>query len=136
MARLLMIAAAVVMGIGPVPVDIMAAPLDGSAAIVCAGTEVRECEAGGECLRATAEEVNLPTLIRVDAKQKMLSALGADGRSTPIHALERRDGRLVLYGGQGGRGWTLVIVEATGRMSGSVVDDQVSFVIFGACAAP
>lgn len=113
-----------------------AAPLDGSTPIVCAATEVRECEAGGDCPRGTAEDVNLPPLMRLDSQAKTLAALGSDGRTAPIHAVERRDGRLVMYGGQEGRGWSLVIVEATGRMSATVVDDGVSFVIFGACAAP
>jgi hypothetical protein len=78
---------------------------------------------------------NLPHLIRVDTKQKMLHGLGVDQRTAPIHNLERRDGRIVMYGGQEGRGWTL-IVEASGRMSATVVDDRVSVIMFGACAAP
>ena len=129
------ITAALVMAAALTPAISRAAPVDGSVPMVCAGSEIRECEAGGECTRRMAEEVNLPTLMRLDSQAKTLAALG-DKRTTPIQAVERRDGRLVMYGGQEGRGWTMVIVEATGKMSGTVVDDQVSFVIFGACAAP
>jgi hypothetical protein len=135
MSRMLTIMLAVVAA-GAMPAASTAAPLDGSVPIVCAGTEIRECDVTGDCPRRAAEEVDLPVLLRVDVKQKVLSSLNAAERTAPIHAVERQDGRLVLHGGQGGRGWTAVIVEATGRMSATVVDDQVGFVIFGACAAP
>ena len=123
--------------ITPTPPPASAAPLDGSAPIICAGNEVRECEAGGMCLPLRPEHVNLPTMIEVDAKQKMLIGLGGkDRRTAPIQAVERRDGRLIMYGGQEGRGWTLVLTEATGRLTASIVDDGFSFVLFGTCAAP
>jgi hypothetical protein len=32
-----------------------------------------------------------------------------------------------------GRGWTLVISEESGKMSATISDDQVGFVLFGAC---
>jgi len=63
--------------------------------------------------------VNLPALIRVDAQGKTLAGFGGETRTAPIHAVEQRDGRLVMYGGQEGRGWTVVVT---------------SFVIFGTCA--
>jgi hypothetical protein len=136
MTRLVLITAAVLLGvIARAPLANAAVPLDGSVPIVCASTEVRECEVGRDCLRVTPDDINLPHLIRVDAKQKMLTGLGVEQRTAPIHNLERRDGRLVMYGGQEGRGWT-VIVEASGRMSATVVDDRVSVIMFGACAAP
>jgi hypothetical protein len=118
------------------PVVAAAGPLDGSVPIVCASTEIRECDAAGECARRTAEQIDLPVLLRVDVGRKLLSSLNAVERSAPIHAVQREDGRLVLHGGQGGRGWTAVIVEATGRLSATVIDDVAGFIIFGACAAP
>jgi len=125
---------AAAMVIGLTPAASTAAPLDGSTPFVCAGTEIRECEVGGECPRRTTNDVNLPGLIRVDAKGKTLAGFGGDTRTAPIHAVEQRDGRLIMYGGQEGRGWTFVVTSATGRMSASVVDDGFSFVIFGTCA--
>jgi hypothetical protein len=121
--------------VAALPSPSTAAPLDGSVPIVCAATEIRECDHTGACTRRTAEEVNLPVLLRVDVRQKVLSSLEAD-RTAPIHAVERQDGRLVLHGGQGGRGWTAVIAEASGRLSASVVDEQAGFMVFGACAVP
>jgi hypothetical protein len=40
----------------------------------------------------------------------------------------------VLQGGQHGRGWSVVIMEASGRMSAAVVDSDAAFTVFGACA--
>jgi hypothetical protein len=39
---------------------------------------------------------------------------------------------MVLQGSENGRGWTMVISEETGKVSATVSDDQVGFVIFGA----
>jgi hypothetical protein len=39
---------------------------------------------------------------------------------------------LSLQGPEGGRAWSLIIAKKTGKMSATVSDDQVGFVIFGA----
>jgi hypothetical protein len=43
------------------------------------------------------------------------------------------DGKLILQGIQGSKGWSMVITEATGKMTLTAADDQVGFVVFGAC---
>jgi hypothetical protein len=43
------------------------------------------------------------------------------------------DGKLVMHGGQEGRGWSAVVVGDTGKLSASIVDAAATFVIFGAC---
>jgi hypothetical protein len=65
--------------------------------------------------------------------QKLITSTGVESRQAAIQRLEHADGRLMLQGGQGGRGWSMVIGEETGKMSASVVDADVGFVIFGAC---
>jgi hypothetical protein len=67
--------------------------------------------------------------------QKTIASTGVESRQAAIQRLEHADGRLVLQGGQGGRSWSMVIGEETGQMSASVVDDEVGFVIFGACTS-
>ena len=107
-------------------------PLDGSAPILCAAMQVMECDASG-CERRTAEEVNLPPFFVVDIKQKALTAVGGDGRKTPIDYSEFEKGKLVLHGGQEGRGWSIVVASDTGKLSASVVDAEATFVVSGAC---
>ena len=43
---------------------------------------------------------------------------------------------MLLQGAEGDRGWTVVIHEDTGKMSGTVSADGEGFVIFGQCALP
>jgi hypothetical protein len=65
----------------------------------------------------------------------MLSTLdeGDRRRTTPIKNLERMNGSLIMQGVEGSRAWNLLIAQATGKMSATVADHQVGFVIFGAC---
>ena len=107
----------------------------GSGPLVCAVVTAIECGPEGECQRRTVESMNVPQFIKVDPGQKSVAAVDETGRSAPVQSVERADGRLILHGGQGSRGWSATIAEATGRLSVAVVDEDVSFVLFGACTA-
>ena len=110
---------------------------DGSAPLLCAATSVTECEADGRCQRRSAENVNLPPLFRVDAKGMKVRNLEAEkGRESPIQTMAHANGKLVVSGADGERGWFLVIHEDTGKMSGVVSGDGEGFVVFGQCALP
>ena len=43
------------------------------------------------------------------------------------------DGSTVLQGTENGRAWSIVIDQQTGKLSGSVVDAEGAFLVFGAC---
>ncbi len=110
---------------------------DGSAPMICGAMMVTECGADGKCLYRTAEDVNLPSLIRVDAKAMKIRNLEAEkGRESPIKNVEHMNGRMLLQGAEGDRGWTVVIHEDTGKMSATVSAVGEGFVIFGQCALP
>ena len=115
------------------PSSLIAAPYDGSMPLLCATMTVQECEDTGGCQRRTATSVGLPPFIVIDVNKKLIHAPDQDGRTSPLKHLEHLDGRLVLHGGEEGRGWSMVIQEDTGTMSAAVVGDQVGFVVFGAC---
>jgi hypothetical protein len=133
MTRLLL--ATLLLALAMTPRSEAADKLDGSVPILCATMEVLECSAGGECQRRGPEGANLPPFLKVDFKAKTIASV--DGaRKAPIHNIERVDGRIVLHGGQEGRGWSAVIASDTGKLSASVVDAGGAFVIFGACTAP
>lgn len=116
-----------------VPYQVTAAKFDGSVPLLCAPIEVTECGVEGECYHGTPESVNIPQFLKIDVKKKMISATDESGRKTPIKNLEHNNGRMIMHGGQDGRGWTMVISEETGKMSASVAGDQFGFVVFGAC---
>jgi hypothetical protein len=48
----------------------------------------------------------------------------------------RIDGRLILTGGEHGRGWAATVAEESGRMSAGIVTDTFAFNMFGACTTP
>lgn len=110
---------------------------DGSAPLICSAMAVHECEANGRCQRRDADRVNLPSLFKVDVKAMKLHNLEADkGRESSIRNVDRANGKMILSGADGERGWTVLINEASGKMSATAGGDGEGFVIFGQCALP
>jgi len=105
---------------------------DGSTPLLCVPIGVTECGAEGECKRGTPESVNLPQFIRVDVKAMTIRS-EEQKRESPIKTIEHMNGKLILQGTQGERGWTMLIDEDTGRLSATVTADGEGFVVFGAC---
>lgn len=132
------LAALAVVAVGAAPERIAAAgKYDGSAPLVCAATAVSECVVDGRCQPRTAEKVNFPSLFKADAKAMKLWELGAEkGRETTIRNIDRAGGKMILSGAEGERGWTVLINEASGKMSATAAGDGEGFVIFGQCALP
>jgi hypothetical protein len=58
---------------------------------------------------------------------------GESKNVTPIKNVELVDGNIVLQGVEGSRAWSMVIAKETGKISATVSDNQVGFVVFGAC---
>jgi hypothetical protein len=105
---------------------------DGSTPLLCVPIGITECGAEGECKRGTTESVNLPQFIRVDLKAMTIRS-EEQKRESPIKTVEHMNGKLILQGTQGERGWTMLIDEDTGRLSATVIADGEGFVVFGAC---
>jgi len=102
--------------------------------LLCAVVNVVECTAAGaDCQRATLESANVPRFLKLNPAAKTVGATGDDTRTAHIQSVERMDGRWIMHGGQHGRAWSATVGEQTGEMSVAVVEDQVAFVIFGAC---
>jgi len=129
-----LLAAGVLAGMALSPSMTLAAPLDGSAPILCAVHTVMDCEAGS-CERSSAEEAQMPPFVRIDIQRRVLSSV--DGaRTSPIAHTERASGRLMFQGMQNQRVWGGVINEQTGSMSATIGEDDGAIVISGACIAP
>ena len=122
-------------GPGLLPAAVPAAPLDGSAPMLCAFSSVVECSRRGECERSTAEDAELPPFVRVNVQQRLLSSLDG-GRTSPIVNFQRANGRLMMQGMQNERVWGAVIDEQTGQMSATAGEADGAIVISGACIAP
>ena len=115
---------------------VVSAQLDGTSPFLCAVVQALECSPDGTCERRGPSDINLPQFMKIDPKAKVIAATEPGGRSAPVHDLTTVDGKLVMHGGQQGRGWSAVIVGDTGKMSVSIVDEGATFVVFGACTAP
>ena len=108
---------------------------DGTQPLICAAIETFECGPGGQCLKGTADGMNVPQFIWLDFEQMMTRAKRPDGeeRTSEIQSLTQNDGALILHGVQAGLGWSMAITQANGKMTLTAAGDQVAFVVFGAC---
>ena len=113
--------------------------LDTSKPFLCASMQVNECIDGRGCEAVLPEEVNAPTFLRVDVRNKVIRIL-KDAPGTKIRSVSRIENRLVLQGAEDGNprqpdgtGWTLSIENDTGRFVATAAVLQGAIVIFGAC---
>ena len=118
-----------------IPALIFAGDFDGSRPLICAILETFECSPGLDCIRGTAESVDIPQFLKIDFKTKTISGTKKDGtpRTATIGKKTLTDGKLILQGVQNGRGWNMVIAEETGKTTLSASDDKAGFVVFCAC---
>ena len=78
-----------------------------------------------------------PDFVIVDIRAKLLSTTKAseENRTTAIASVSRADGAIHLQGIDLGRAFSLMIDEATGRLTGAVARDGVTVSVFGACTS-
>ncbi len=72
----------VLAGLGTLPATVVAAPMDGSAPLLCALSSVVECARGGSCDRSTTEDAQVPPFVRINVQQRLLSSVDG-GRTRP-----------------------------------------------------
>ena len=131
--------------VGLISLPALAGDFDGSKPLLCAVMDIVECGPGGNCQKVMAEEVGIPQFLRINFKEKKISATQSSGskRSTTIKNSEHVDGKLILQGAEDGiegvrdgLGWSLAIAEESGKMVLTASGDEVGFVVFGACTLP
>ena len=131
-AQSLLLALGTTVGLGCAAIA-SAAGFDGSQDLLCAPTDIAQCDETARCERVSPSEVDLPPFIRLDFGKKRMMSVSDPPRETPIDTVQKREGLTILQGAQNGRAWSLVIDQATGRMTGSVADGEGAFAVFGAC---
>jgi len=114
---------------------LMADDLTGAETILCSSAQVTICYTSGECENAPPWDLNIPDFVEIDLSKKLLRTTLASGenRSTPIKNLEREEGLLAMQGFEGGRAFSFVVNEKTGRLSVSVAREGISVTVFGSC---
>ena len=105
--------------------------------LLCAPGQIVLCVEEGDCYPVLPWEAGVPDFVIIDLRAKMLSTTKAseENRTTAIASISRSDGVIHLQGIDLGRAFSLVIDEATGRMTGAVARDGVTVSVFGACTS-
>ena len=114
---------------------VSAAGLDGSSDIVCAVSHVVACLEDGFCLQGQAKTFDLPDLVVLDTKNKVVRGTHESGHNavSPVKNLEHNGEHLVIQGVENSRGWDIAVNSKTGNMSASSVGDGVTFLAHGTC---
>ena len=105
--------------------------------IICAAGQVQICIEQDTCYATSAADLDVPEFVLIDTKKGTISTTKASGlnRSTEFTKSERKDGLIHLQGVEGGRAFSFVIHEDTGRMTAAIARDGLSVTVFGACTA-
>jgi hypothetical protein len=115
----------------PVPAD----NLEGAGVILCTAVEATRCDVEHDCQTKAPWALNVPQFVIVDLEEKSIRTTEASGenRATPITTLVRKEGLIYLQGIEGGRAFSFVIDEATGKLSVAVALRGMTSSVFGAC---
>jgi hypothetical protein len=104
--------------------------------LLCAITEVIECESLGDCSELTPEDVGLPDFLYVDlAEKKITEATSVSLRESRFIVNSANEGITILSGVDGLRGWSAVLSNNNTHVTASVSDERAGFVVFGNCRA-
>lgn len=122
--------------LGIPPGATLALELDGSTPILCAVVGVTECDHQGTCEPVEPSALGIPPFVRVNVGKKALELTDGSGRKTEIHSVSKENGRLLLQGGENGRGWSLVIGQKAGEMTAAIADHDGGFMVSGDCTLP
>ena len=114
------------LGAGPAS----AGDFDGSKLLICAPVEAIDCAPGETCRKGAPADSGLPSFIRIDIAKMVV--IGPK-RTTPIVSIEKSEQQILLQGTELGFAWTIALDQDSGEMSGSFVNREEVFVLFGSC---
>ena len=109
--------------------------LEGVDEMICSVAQAQICLETGDCYSVVPWELAIPDFVVIDTKKKTISTTKASelNRSTSFNNVAKTAGLIYLQGVEGGRAFSFVIDEATGRMTVAVSRDGFSVSVFGAC---
>ena len=123
-----------------VPFTVSAASYDGSQPLLCALMKAMTCTQTDGCAEFSAEDLNVQQFVAVDFYKKEMRGVVNTERKSKIERMEVVDSKLILQGAEDaiedvrdGVGWTMAIMEDTGKAILTAAGDDAAFVLFGAC---
>lgn len=116
-------------------VSVQADQLIGANRFICAASQVQICIESDSCYLASAWELDVPDFVVIDLAKKNISTTKASGlnRATSFSNMSRNEGLVYLQGVEGGRAFSFVIDENSGRMTVAVSSDGLAVNVFGVC---
>lgn len=124
------------------PLSAIAEDFDGSRTLLCSLNNAMECTAEAGCKTVTPDSIAAPDFLKIDFGKKTITGVseGVSRRTTAVENKALIDGKLILHGAEDGvegvrdgLGWSMSIMEDTGKMVLTGSGNDVGFVIFGAC---
>jgi hypothetical protein len=111
--------------------------LQGVDRMVCAAADVQICVEYDTCYSAAPMDLGVPEFVVIDTDKGTVSTTKSSGlnRSTEFASVATEDGVIYLQGVEGGRAFSFVIDEETGRMTVAVSRDGITVSVFGACTS-
>ena len=88
------------------------------------------CSAGESFERGLPQTMGVPQFMRVDVSKKTIE--GAN-RTTPIASVSMSEQQILLRGSEASYGCTFVLKTQDGSMTGTLVNRDGVFALFGAC---
>lgn len=109
--------------------------VEGAEEILCAAAQVQICIENDTCYATTAAELGVPDFVVINTRNKTISTTKASelNRSTAFSSVQKVDGLIYLQGMEGGRAFSFVIDEETGRMTVAISRDGIAVNVFGVC---
>ena len=107
-----------------------AGDFDRSKVLICAPVEAIDCAPGEMCKKGAPADIGVPSFIRIDIAKMVV--IGPK-RTTPIVSIEKSEQQILLQGTELGFAWTIALDQDSGEMSGSFVNREEVFVLFGSC---
>jgi hypothetical protein len=116
------------------PYQLPAAESDTSS-LLCSVINAAEYSLEEGCVEGTADSFDLPQFVRLDFKNNIISEVGesTQKRTSKIVNLKRIDTKLIMQGIENGRSWSVLVEEKTGKLSATVLDEGIGFVVLGYC---
>lgn len=113
----------------------LADDLSGAERFLCSTLRATACTADGYCEPLSPAALNIPQFVQVDLPGRKISTTPASGenRTSPLQAVHREAGQIVLQGYEAGRAFSLLIDEASGEASFASAADSRGVVVFAAC---
>jgi len=108
---------------------------DDSSSLLCALTNTVSCDAEGNCQAAPATAVNLPVFMHFHPDKKLVESArkGGERRTSKIKDVGGKGDVLVFLGDDDASGWGVRINKASGSLTGTIMTDDVGYLLFGSC---